>query len=52
MRPSGTLAVMTPIAKTKLRMTGYPIANPNPKRSPPMKREKIVSLMMNRLIYC
>ena len=52
MRPSGTLAVITPIAKTKLRITGYPIANPNPKRSPPMNRENIVSRIMKRLIYC
>ena len=43
---------MTPMAKTKLRMIGYPIANPNPKRSPPMKREKMVSRMMKRLISC
>lgn len=41
MRPSGTLAVMTPIAKTKLRITGYPITNPKPKRSPPIKMEKM-----------
>lgn len=50
MRPSGTLAVMTPIAKMKLRMTGYPIAKPSPKRRPPMKREKNVSLTIKRLI--
>ena len=43
---------MTPIAKTKLRITGYPIANPKPKRSPPTHNEKIVNLMINLLIYC
>ena len=52
MRPSGTLAVMTPMAKTKLRMTGYPMANPNPNRRPPMKSEKMVRRMMKRLISC
>ena len=43
---------MTPIAKTKLRMTGYPMANPRPKRSPPIQMEKIANLMMNLLIPC
>ena len=51
MSPSGTLAVMTPMAKTKFKMTGYPMANPSPKSKPPMQREKMVSLMMNLLIY-
>lgn len=52
MRPYGTLAVITPIAKTKFRITGYPIAKPSPKRSPPIIRENIVSRMINLLIYC
>jgi len=52
MRPSGTLAVMTPMAKTKLRMTGYTIANPNPNRRPPIKSEKKVRRMIKRLISC
>lgn len=42
---------MTPIAKIKLRITGYPIAKPNPKRRPPIASEKIVRRIIKRLIY-
>lgn len=42
--------MITPIAKTKLRIAGYPIANPRPNNKPPMIREKIVNLTMNLLI--
>lgn len=52
MSPSGTLAVITPIAKTKLRIAGYPMTKPKPKRRPPTTTEKIVSRIMNLLIYC
>lgn len=50
-KPSGTLAVMTPIANTKFRIAGYPIANPRPNKDPPINTEKMVNLMINLLIY-
>lgn len=50
MSPSGTFAVMTPIAKIKLSSAGYPTAKPNPKRTTPMATAKMVSRIMNRLI--
>lgn len=48
--PSGTLAVMTPIAKMKFKIAGYPIANPNPNRATPITMAKINNLIMNLLI--
>lgn len=50
-KPSGTFAVMTPIAKTKFRIAGYPIAKPKPNSKPPIKTENIVRRIMNLLIY-
>lgn len=52
MRPSGTFAVIIPMAKIKLRTAGYPIANPNPNKITPMATANTVSLIMNLLIYC
>lgn len=50
-RPSGTFAVMIPIAKMKLSTAGYPTAKPSPNRSRPMETAKIVRRTMNLLIY-
>lgn len=50
-RPSGTLAVMIPIAKMKFRIAGYPTANPRPNNRAPTATAKAVSLIMNLLIY-
>lgn len=50
--PSGTLAVMSPIAKIKLRITGYPTANPRQNNKIPIDTANIVSLMMNLVISC
>ena len=50
--PSGTFAVMIPIAKIKLRTAGYPTANPNPNKITPIVTANMVSLIMNLLIYC
>jgi hypothetical protein len=43
---------MRPIAKTKFRIAGYPIANPSPNKSNPIVTAKIVSLIINLFIYC
>ena len=51
-KPSGTLAVMIPMAKIKFKTAGYPTANPNPNKSPPIVTAKIVKRMMNLPIYC
>lgn len=48
--PSGTLAVMIPMAKMKLRTAGYPTAKPSPNRITPTITAKIVNLIMNLLI--
>ena len=49
--PYGTLAVIKPMAKMKLRIGGYPTANPKQKRRSPILTANIVSLMINLLIY-
>jgi len=51
-RPSGTLAVMIPIAKIKFKTAGYPTAKPRPNKIAPTVTAKTVSLIMNLLIYC
>jgi hypothetical protein len=42
---------MTPIAKIKFKIAGYPIANPNPNKRAPISKEKIVNRTINRFIY-
>jgi hypothetical protein len=43
---------MIPIAKIKFKTAGYPMAKPRPNNKTPTPTAKIVSLMMNLLIYC
>ena len=50
MRPSGTLAVIRPMAKIKLRIAGYPTAKPKQNKITPTMTAKTVSLTMNLLI--
>lgn len=50
-KPSGTLATMIPMAKIKLVIAGYPIANPRQKSTIPQAEAKIVIPTMNLLIY-
>lgn len=50
--PYGTLAVIIPIAKIKLRTAGYPTTNPKIKSKTPTVTAKIVNLIINLLIYC
>jgi hypothetical protein len=52
MSPSGTFAVIIPMAKIKFSTAGYPTANPNPNSNSPIETAKIVNLTMNLLIYC
>jgi hypothetical protein len=49
--PSGTFAVMIPIAKMKFKTAGYPTANPNPNKRSPIETANIVNLTINLLIY-
>lgn len=42
---------MTPIAKMKLRIAGYPIAKPSPNNNAPINKENIVKRTMKRFIY-
>lgn len=49
--PYGTLATMIPIAKMKLVIAGYPIANPKQKRTIPQTEANIVIPTMNLPIY-
>lgn len=51
-RPSGTLAVMIPIAKMKFKTAGYPTAKPSPNNIAPTITAKTVKRIMNLLIYC
>jgi hypothetical protein len=51
-KPSGTLAVMIPIAKIKFKTAGYPTANPRPNRMTPIVTANIVRRTINLLIYC
>lgn len=50
-RPSGTFAVMIPMAKIKLRTAGYPTTNPRQKRRTPIATANIVKAIINLLIY-
>jgi len=49
-RPSGTFAVIIPMAKIKFITAGYPTAKPRPKRIAPMITAKTVRRIMNLLI--
>lgn len=49
-RPSGTLAVMIPIAKIKFNTAGYPTAKPRPNKIAPTITAKTVKRIMNLLI--
>lgn len=52
MSPSGTFAVIRPIAKMKFKIAGYPTANPRQNNRRPIDTAKIVSRMINLLISC
>lgn len=49
--PYGTLATIIPIAKIKLVIAGYPIANPRQNKTIPQTDAKIVIPTINLLIY-
>jgi len=50
-RPSGTFAVMIPIAKIKFNTAGYPTTKPRQKSNTPIATANIVNAIMNLLIY-
>lgn len=49
--PSGTLAVIIPMAKIKLRTAGYPTTNPRQNKITPTMTANMVNLIIKRLIY-
>ena len=51
MSPSGTFAVIIPIANMKFKIGGYPTANPNANKTKPIVIANTVSRMINLFIY-
>lgn len=49
--PSGTFAVITPMANMKFRTAEYPTTNPRQNKMTPMETAKIVSAIINLFIY-
>lgn len=50
-KPSGTFAVINPMAKMKFKIAGYPTAKPKQNKRTPIETAKMVSRTINLLIY-